>query len=133
MIAFMRIIIKLLSVFLISSFTVSCNIDKFFVITDYVDIDVAPQLEITVTEISGIVVDSATVTLFGSQEDFLSQENILQTLITGSAGKVLFKELEEDIYYFYIEKGELNNFYEVVTFSEPLEMNHVMTITCVIR
>lgn len=101
--------------------------------TEYLEVDVAPQLEITVTDNSGNSIENATVILFDTEEKFTSNSNPIQTLVTGSNGKALFKDLNEDIYYFYVEKGALNNYYEVVTFSEPLEMNQIMTITCIIR
>lgn len=100
---------------------------------EYVEVDVAPQLEITVTGASANPVPGATVTLFETQEDFYKNENPLETSVTDATGKVLFDELNEDIYYFYAEKGELNNFFEVVTFTIPLIKNEIRTITCILR
>jgi hypothetical protein len=100
---------------------------------EYIEIDRAPQLEITVIDTSNNSVEGATVKLYNSEEGFYLNENPIKKSVTDKMGKVLFKELTEIIYYFYVEKGELNNYYEVVTFSEPLRKNEIRTITCVIR
>ncbi len=100
---------------------------------EYIEIDVAPQLEITVKDLSDNNIAGATIKLYNSEEDFDLKENEVQTKTTDDSGKALFKDLSEDIYYFYAEKGELNNYYEVVTFAKPLRKNEIKTITCIIR
>ena len=100
---------------------------------EYIYLDVAPQLEIIVKDLSGNNVEGASVKLFVSEENFYAKENPLQTKVSDQSGKVIFKDLDEMIYYFYAEKGELNNYYEVVTFANPLKKNEIKTITCIIR
>ena len=100
---------------------------------EIVKVDVDPQLQITVKDESDNIVVGAAVNLFDTEEDFLLNENEVKTKTTDAAGQVLFQGLDEEIYYFYAEKGELNNYYEVVSFAEPLKKNEIKTLTCIIR
>ena len=100
---------------------------------EYIYLDVNPQLEIMVKDLSGNGVVGATVKLFNSEGNFNANENPLQTEVTDQTGKVLFMELNEMIYYFYAEKGQLNNYYEVVTIAKPLRKNEIKTVSCIIR
>ena len=100
---------------------------------EYVYLDVAPQLEIIVEDQSANIIEGATVKLYNSSEDFYENNNPLQTKVTNQSGKALFKDLDETVYYFYIEKGEMNNYYEVVTFARPLRKNEIKTLVSIIR
>lgn len=100
---------------------------------EYIDIDVSPQLEILVKDKAGNPILGATVSLYTSENDFNSKVNAHKIEMTNAVGKVLFKDLNEVVYYFYAEKDGLNNFYEAVTFTKPLTKNEIRTITCVIR
>jgi len=100
---------------------------------EYVDVDVNPQLEISVIDINGNAVNGVTVKLFQTEDDLISKENEVQTKTADSEGKVVFEDLNEEVYYFYAEKGELNNYFDIVTFSKPLENNQILTITCTIK
>lgn len=100
---------------------------------EYVYLDVTPQLEITVKDETNNTIAGATVNLYNSEEDFYQKENPVQTKVTNGSGIVLFKDLSEIIYYFYAEKGELNNYYEVVTFAKPLRKNEIKSVNCIIR
>ncbi|MFA8434966.1 MAG: SpaA isopeptide-forming pilin-related protein [Marinifilaceae bacterium] len=101
--------------------------------TEYVDVDVKPQLEITVTDVSGKPVEGATTSLFSSKEDWEKKSNNIQSKKTDAAGKVLFEGLNETVYYFFVEKNTLNNFYEIASIENPLSKNEIKIITCVIR
>ena len=101
--------------------------------TEYVYLDVAPKLEIMVKDLSDNIIAGATINLYSSEEDFDLKKNEVQTKTTDDSGKALFEDLSESIYYFLAEKGELNNYYEVVTFTNPLKKNEIKTITCIIR
>ena len=117
----------------ISFFALAIIISSGCTKKEYVEVDVAPQLEITVTDISEGPVNGARVTLYETENDFYEDQNTVKTSVTDATGEVLFDELNEKIYYFYAEKGDLNNFYEVVTFAIPLSKNEIRTITCIIR
>jgi len=121
----MKLFPGLLTIVFIFVFLMGCK--------KYIEVDVDPQLEITVTDESANIVVGATVKLFTTEEDFLVNENSISTKTTDTAGQVLFEDLDEAIYYFYAEKGDLNNYYEVVTFAKSLKKNEIKTITCVIR
>ena len=101
--------------------------------TEYVDIDLAPQLEIYALDVSSTPVGGATVKLYANESSFMSGENELETKTTGTDGKVQFENLAETIYYFYASKGDKNNFYEVVTFESSLEKNEIRVIETIIR
>jgi len=101
--------------------------------TEYVDIDVDPQLELLITDESAIPVGGADVILYDTEEDFLAGENALLSKSSDSNGRVLFEGLSEKVYYFFASKAEWNNYYEVVTFENPLEKNEVRAITTIIR
>ena len=101
--------------------------------TEYVDVDVDPQLEILITDISSTSVSGVTVKLYATESDFRKDENVLGVELTGSDGKVLFEDLSESIYYFYASKAGLSNFYEVVTFETPLKKNEIRVVKSIIR
>lgn len=100
---------------------------------EYVYLDLAPQLDIIVEDQSGNSTEGATVKLYNSGEDFYGNQNPLQIKVSDQSGKALFKDLNEIIYYFYFEKGELNNYYEAVTFARPLKKNEIKTVSSIIR
>lgn len=125
-----KILIRIAKIFL---FTLAIIICSDCTKKEYVEVDVAPQLEITVNDISDNPVSGASVTLFETEGDFYQDENSVKASVTDATGKVIFHKLNEKIYYFYAEKGDLNNFYEVVTFTIPLSKNEIRTITCIIR
>jgi hypothetical protein len=100
---------------------------------EYVDVDVNPQLEVLVLDIESNFVSGVTVKLFSTEEDLISKTGEIQSISTDSDGKAIFNELEEKIYYFYAEKGNLNNYFDVVTFLEPLSENQIKNVTCIIK
>lgn len=101
--------------------------------TEYVDIDVNPRLEIHIVDADGASVSDAVVKLYITEDDFLQDENEQSAEYTDHEGKVTFEDLSEIVYFFYASKSEKNNFYEVVSFDTPLEMNEIRVITSVIR
>jgi len=86
---------------------------------EYVDAD--PQLLFTVVTDNLVFVESATVSLFDSQEDWETHSNVVASLQTDGKGQVLFENLDEQTYYFYIEKGDLNNLADIAALSQPLQ------------
>lgn len=86
---------------------------------EYVDAD--PQLLFTVVENNLVFVEEATVSLFNSQEDWENHANVVASQQTDGKGQVLFENLDEQTYYFYIEKGDLNNLADIAALSEPLQ------------
>lgn len=85
-------------------------------------IDAAPQLLFTVVADNLVFVEGASVSLFNSQEDWENHSNVVASLQTDGKGQVLFENLDEQIYYFYIEKGDLNNLADIAALSEPLQI-----------
>nr|WP_321358130.1 hypothetical protein [uncultured Draconibacterium sp.] len=84
-------------------------------------VEPAPQILITVVEDDLVFVEGASVSLFNSQEDWENHSNVVASLQTDEKGQVLFENLDEQIYYFYIEKGDLNNLADIAALSEPLQ------------
>lgn len=118
---------KLISLILINTLLISCTK------TEYIEVDVKPKLEILVTDINNNPISGANVSLFITEEDFNSKQNLIKTSKTNTYGKVLFQKLDERIYFLYINKNELNNYYEIITFSEPLRKNEKRSISSIIR
>lgn len=84
-------------------------------------VDAEPQLLFTVVAKNLVFVEGATVSLFICQEDWETHSNVIESLETDAKGQVLFENLYEQTYYFYIEKGNLNNLADIAALSEPLQ------------
>ncbi len=87
-----------------------------------------PQLKLIVKDNSSTKISGATVTLYDSEEDLLSDKQIINFGLTDSTGVIVFVDLQETIYYFKIEKGEKNNLESNYFFKEPLKMGERKTI-----
>ena len=87
---------------------------------EYIDAD--PQLLFTVVADNLVFVEGASVSLFNSQEDWENHSNVVASLQTDGKGQVLFENLDEQIYYFFIEKGDLNNLADIAALSAPLQI-----------
>nr|WP_321484961.1 SpaA isopeptide-forming pilin-related protein [uncultured Draconibacterium sp.] len=103
-IAFLAFVISLLS----------CTTEEY--------VDPAPQLFFTVVEDDLIFVEGATVSLFNNQEDWENDSNVVASLQTDAKGQALFENLDEQTYYFYVEKGDLNNLADIAALSAPLQI-----------
>ena len=100
---------------------------------DILEIDVAPQLELTVLDSSGNNVVGASVSIYSSEANWESRSNPIQENTTDASGKVLFKELNQIRYFFYVSKGAMNNYYDIASFTNPLRMNEIRTLNCTIN
>lgn len=68
------------------------------------------NLRIIIQDDLGNLQEGATVTIFGSNEDYRSGENaVAGPEKTDSKGRVTFKGLEEKVYFVNATKGEMNN------------------------
>jgi hypothetical protein len=105
----------------------ACSKEK----TEY--IDNAPQLEITVVDISHTAVANARVTLYASETDLKTKTNSLLSGTSNAEGIALFAELEEEVYYFYAEKAEMNNTKSISLISENLQINVKATVQTIIK
>jgi len=105
----------------------ACSKEK----TEY--IDNAPQLGVTVVDLSHTAVANANVTLYASEADLKAKTNPLVNKITSSDGTALFTELEESIYYFYAEKDEMNNTKSISLINEKLQVNMKATVQTTIK
>lgn len=69
------------------------------------------SLKITVIDYLGNVVEGASVTLYGTEEDYDNEENPLaDTGYTNSKGQITFKKLETNLFYINATKDDLNNY-----------------------
>lgn len=84
-----------------------------------------PQLEFTVVTDNMIFVEGATVTLYNTREDWTQKANPVQSLQTDSKGQVVFEDLKEQKYYFFVEKGDKNNLADIAATAEPLKMGQL--------
>lgn len=68
------------------------------------------SLKITVIDNLGNVVVGATVTLYASKDDYLSETNpLFSSEYTDKKGQVVFKKLKPRPYYIHAIKGEKSN------------------------
>lgn len=81
----------------------------------------APQLQISVISKYLTPVDGASVTLYNTEDDLNRHSNPISTLQSDQAGQVLFENLEEQRYYFYVEKDGLNNTSDVASTKNAIE------------
>lgn len=89
-------------------------------ITEYVES--SPQLEFTVVRDNMVFVDGATVSLYNTKQDWESKSNVVESLQTDSKGQALFEDLQEQKYYFFVEKGELDNMADIAATWDPLKI-----------
>ncbi len=105
----------------------ACSKEK----TEY--IDNAPQLEITVVDLSHTAVANASVTLYANEADLKARTNSLLIGTSNTEGIALFTELEEKAYYFYAEKAEMNNTKSLSLISEKLQINVKASVQTTIK
>jgi hypothetical protein len=68
------------------------------------------QLDVTIRNDTGNIVDSVSVKLFGNESDYKAEINAVAEGITDDKGVVKFKDIEAKSYYVVARKGDLNNF-----------------------
>lgn len=96
-------------------------------------VDVKPQLKIIAVNKKEQPVNNAEVQIFKSESDWKSLTNEISEKSTNRFGEAVFKELEKDIYYFYIEKDTLNNRNGIASHKEPLEENAIKEFTVTLK
>lgn len=96
-------------------------------------VDVAPQLKINVIDEIGNKVEDATVKLYETEQDWLDSTNVIRTKTTNNDGVVLFKNLEEKIYYFFVSKDNLNNKMTIATHENTLKKNECRTFNVIVK
>lgn len=96
-------------------------------------IDTPAQLQIHVVDESNTSIAGAEVSLFATLDDWQNSANVLSTQTTDSDGTVLFTDLDEKIYYFWVEKDELNNNFSVAATEKKLSINVVAQVEVVIN
>jgi len=96
-------------------------------------IAVPPQLKIIVTSITGNIVPGASISLYGSENDYKEDLNLIITKQTDEDGAYIFKDLDEVIYYFNVEKGQQNNQFDITFFKAPLQNGERKIIHTVIK
>ena len=117
---------KYLIPFLTSIFLISCPEKVFY-------INVAPQLEIIVKTESCQLVSDAQVFLFLTENDWWDKTNAVQSGQTGSQGSIVFTELEEVPYYFYVTKDYMTNEGQVSEIKEALKENVKAIVETIIK
>jgi hypothetical protein len=95
--------------------------------------DQKPQLNLIVKDIRKNPVSGASVNLYLTIEDFQAGINSIKGGTTDTAGAILFTELEEVNYFFYVERSGKNNRFGVAGTSNPLQLGSKITIETVIE
>ncbi|MCK3683261.1 SpaA isopeptide-forming pilin-related protein [Maribellus sp. YY47] len=89
--------------------------------TDEEYVKPAPQLQIAVISKYLTPIDGANVTLYNTENDLLMKTDPISTLQTDQAGQALFENLEEQRYFFYVEKDGLDNTSDVAATKNAIE------------
>ena len=97
-------------------------------------IDTLPMLEITVIDGNGGDVEGALIGLSDDMDEWSMIENPVQAWKeTDINGKVLFRDLKEEVYYFYADGDSLNNLGNEMMLKVPLKLNEIRKITITIE
>ena len=92
------------------------------------------SLKITVLDDTGNKISNASVKLFETENDYLSETNqVSNTMTTNSSGEVLFDNLSNKKYYWHIEKDCLNNVNTAYTSASVLQLNKANTINTIVK
>lgn len=94
---------------------------SFFSCTKEEYVQPAPQLQIQVISKYLVPVQGANVTLYNTEDNLYLQVDPIKNLQTDQAGQVLFEDLEEQRYYFFVEKDSLNNTSDVASTKNPIQ------------
>jgi hypothetical protein len=96
-------------------------------------IDNKPKLKIQVLDLEDELVENAIVSLYNSKIDWTNKTNTIAQLPTNENGIVLFEELDEKQYFFFVEKESLTNIFDIYTHETPLEINVISQMKIVIK
>jgi hypothetical protein len=94
---------------------------SFWSCTDEEYVKPAPQLQISVISRYLTPIEEASVTLYNTKDDLIRQTDPILTLKTDASGQVLFEDLEEQRYFFYVKKDDLDNTSDVAATLNELE------------
>lgn len=95
--------------------------------------DVEPQLEIIVKNEAEQPVSGATVDLFLKKDDWQKNINSIYTGNTDNQGRVVFTDLQEFTYYFYVLKNNKDNRNQISTLEKPLKKNVKAIVETIIK
>jgi len=95
--------------------------------------DLPPQLKLLVSDIDQNPVNGASADLYLTIEDFMENTNSIMSDTTDNEGIVIFTELEELHYFFYVEKSGKSNFFGVASTSSTLECGVITVIEVIIE
>ena len=97
-------------------------------------IDTLPQLELSVVDMDGQAVQGVIVGLFDQLDEWSMHENPVQTWReTNDKGRVLFIDLQEQIYFFYADGDTLSNIGHEIELKEPLQLNELRKVKLIIE
>ncbi len=97
-------------------------------------IDTLPQLELSVVDIEGQAVQGVIVGLFDQLDEWSMLENPVQAWHeTDDKGRVLFIDLQEQIYFFYADGDTLSNIGHEIALKEPLQLNELRKVKLIIE
>lgn len=78
------------------------------------------MLEINVVRDNGCCVDGARIVLYDTLKDLELNKNPICTDYTNNKGQILIGNLKHKDYFFFIQKGDLNNYNGVIKTWVPL-------------
>lgn len=80
---------------------------------DEVKFDKRGLISMQVMDNSGEVVSDATVDIYGSEDDWAFEENLIRTVTTNGQGEVIIGNLPEGTYYFDVRKDNQTNWQDI--------------------
>lgn len=95
--------------------------------------DVLPQLKFEVSTDTGSTVSGAYIYLYSNEDDWRDNLNPVKKGLTDNYGNLVIIGLDEEAYYFYIEKGAMTNLSDVSQLEKPLKKNTIASIRVVIK
>ena len=89
---------------------ISIMLFAFILLSSFSSTVLKTKLQVTVITHLGNIVEGATVEIYGNEEDYRKEENHLQEpQTTDDKGRVVFNNLEENVYWLHVHKDGMNN------------------------
>ena len=119
---------KKIIILLICTLFFSCEEDK------EIEVDVEPQLEVNIVDLTENSVSGASVYVYPSLLDFKNESNLIKSGITNNNGMVLFENMKENInYYLRAKLDDRDNLITETHMESFLYKNQKIKVTIILK